>query len=401
MLKPVLEASLRWGKVAACARAASGWLGLLAVAFLAPAEVPTLTEAWWVNIGRTSDCSPAVGPDGTIYFGTFSGQMWAVQPDGRQKWVYKTGHGGLISVEIRSSPAVAEDGTVYFGCRDRRFYALNSEGRKKWDFATGGWVDSSPAIGADGTVYFGSWDRNFYALNPDGSKRWQFATGGEITSSPAVDRAGRIYFGSHDGKCYALRSDGTKAWEQATGGPVLSSPALDADGGVYFTSVDGHLYALGAEGELRWKLRTGGITESSPVMGLEGTIYIGVNKNLWAVDRAGKKLWEQPATLDAYQQPISATPVALADGSVIVVSHYGLLAAFDAERKMRWKYYLYGYDHGSPGVTEDGTLLVCRQVPNVGHAFVALSNRVPLAPSPWPKFRANLRGDGRQRPSTP
>ncbi len=398
MLKSVFEVSWFRGKALAGLRLASGCLALLAAGPLAAAEVPTLTEVWSVRIGRTTDCSPAIGPDGTIYFGTFSGSLWAIQADGREKWVFRTGHGGLISVEIRSSPAVAEDGTIYFGCRDRRFYALNPNGRKKWDFATGGWVDSSPAIGADGTVYFGSWDRNFYALNPDGTKKWEFATSGEITSSPAVDAAGRIYFGSHDGKFYALRADGSKAWEHATGGAILASPAIDADGAIYFTSLDGHLYALESEGNLRWKLRTGGITESSPVIGLEGTVYVGVNKNLWAVDRQGRKLWEQPATLDAYQEPISATPVALADGSLIVVSHYGLLTAFDQERKMRWKYYLYGYDHGSPVVAEDGTILVCRQVPNVGHAMVALSNRVPLAPSPWPKFRGNLRGDGRQRP---
>jgi outer membrane protein assembly factor BamB len=81
-------------------------------------------------------------------------------------------------VEIKSSPAVADDGTIYFGSRDRKLYAVTPQGKQKWTFATGAWIDSSPAIGADGTVYFGSWDANFYALNPDGSEKWKFPTGG-------------------------------------------------------------------------------------------------------------------------------------------------------------------------------------------------------------------------------
>jgi len=82
--------------------------------------------------------------------------------------------------ERRSShrPAVGTDGTIYFGCRDRKFYAVRPDGKKKWEFKTGAWVDSSPAIAADGTIYFGSWDKNLYALKADGAKAWEFATGG-------------------------------------------------------------------------------------------------------------------------------------------------------------------------------------------------------------------------------
>ena len=108
--------------------------------------------------------APAVATDGTIYFGTLEGKLWAVNPDGSRKWVFQAQN------EIKSAPAVGPDGTVYFGSRDRKFYAVRANGKKRWEFQTGGWVDSSPALAHDGTVYFGSWDKNLYALNADGQE---------------------------------------------------------------------------------------------------------------------------------------------------------------------------------------------------------------------------------------
>ena len=55
---------------------------------------------------------------------------------------------------VTTCPAIGLDGTVYFGCDDGKLYALNPDGNKKWDFTAGGAVGSSPAIAADGTVYF-------------------------------------------------------------------------------------------------------------------------------------------------------------------------------------------------------------------------------------------------------
>ena len=262
-----------------------GGLAWLLLPVPARGEPYALTNEWSVDLRSDSDSAPAVGTDGTIYVGTWKGQLWALNPDGSRKWVFQARN------EIKSAPAVGLDGTVYFGCRDRKFYAVRADGKKRWEFQTGGWVDSSPALATDGTVYFGSWDKSFYALNADGTKRWQFTTPGEIVSSPAIGADGTIYFGSHDRKFYALAPDGRKKWEFATGGPIISSPALNKDQCLYFTSVDGCLYALNLDGSLRWRLRTGGITESSPVIGLDGTIYVGVLQHLWAIHPDGKKKW--------------------------------------------------------------------------------------------------------------
>jgi outer membrane protein assembly factor BamB len=343
-----------------------------------PAE-KQLTAEWSATIGSTSDSSPALGPDGTIYFGAFDGKFWALKPDGSRKWVFRAG------TEIKSSPALASDGTVFFGSRDRKFYALGPDGKKLWEFKTGGWVDSSPALGKDGTIYFGSWDKTFYALNPDGSRKWEFKTSGENTSSPAIGSDGTIYFGSHDKKFYALDADGKKKWEFETGGQIISSPAVNADECVYFTSVDGNFYALNFDGTLRWQLRTGGVTESSPVISEDGTIYVGVNAELWAITAGGKQKW--PRWVD---ELIDAPPVALADRSVFCISRLGVLQGLDPERAMLWSYYCYGYGYASPAVSPSGIFYLSDR----SAYFSAIPAKVPLAKSPWPKFRGNARNTG-------
>jgi outer membrane protein assembly factor BamB len=347
------------------------------------ASPSTPSEAWSLVVRWACDGTPALAPDGTIYLGTFAGQLLAITPDGSRKWLFRAGR------EIKSSPAVGGDGTIYFGCRDRHFYAVTPEGKKKWQFKTGAWVDSSPAIALDGTLYFGSWDTNFYALTPGGEKKWQFPTGGPIVSSPAIGQDGRIYFGSHDRKFYCLAPDGTKVWEFGTGDSIISSPAIDQDGTVYFTSVDGSCYAVSREGDLKWRLKTGGITESSPVLGQGGTIYVGVNGKLAAIQPDGKMKWEQP-----HSDPIVTPPLALSDGSVCFLSGSGVIINLAVPHQFKWYRFL-GGNNSMAAIAPSGTIYAGGHVLNQGQVIYALETKVPLAESPWPKFRADPQNTGR------
>jgi outer membrane protein assembly factor BamB len=150
--------------------------------------------------------SPAVNPaDGTIYVGSDNRNVYAIRPDGTEKWHFTTG------ADIESTPVVAVDPidgitTVYIGSDDDKVYALNAEtGAKKWEFLTGGPnVVSSPIVDLDGTVYVGSEDGNVYAINPDGTQKWNFPTGGQVRSSPALGKAGLVHIGSDDTNLYTL-----------------------------------------------------------------------------------------------------------------------------------------------------------------------------------------------------
>jgi outer membrane protein assembly factor BamB len=356
------------------------------------ANPPPVPEEWMFVIGETSDSSPALASDGTIYFGTFSGKLWALTPEGARKWVFQAGR------EIRSSPAVGEDGTIYFGSRNRKLYALSPDGKKRWEFATGGWVDASAALSGEGTVLFGSWDKTFYAVGRDGVKHWDYRTEGPIVSSAAIDATGRIYFGSHDRKLYALNPEGRKAWDYATLGAIISSPAVDHENNVYFTSVDGFLYALKPDGTLTWRLQTGGITESSPVLGPGGLIYLGVNKSIWVVDANGEKKWERLSTYDDYERLMQATPAALGGGTILVLSGFSWLMEVNPngpiEKSTLWLNFLRGHGHGSPALTTNAIICADGSWTN----FFALKATNSLAQTPWPRFRANAQNTGRINP---
>ena len=133
-----------------------------------------------------------------------------------KKWTFKTNDMGIVD----SSPAIGSDGTIYFGSRDDYLYAINPDGSRKWRFKTGSYVFSSPAIGSDGTIYVGSYDDYLYAINPDGSMEiqdvlWRFKTGDGVTSSPEICELflpsdGTIYVGSEDYNLYAINPDGSK-----------------------------------------------------------------------------------------------------------------------------------------------------------------------------------------------
>jgi outer membrane protein assembly factor BamB len=163
--------------------------------------------------GHLVDSSPAIGSDGTIYVGTdpygAAGQepvevntnFWAINPDGTLKWVFETEDG------IESSPAIGPDGTIYFGSYDGYLYALSDNGTQgilKWKFPTNDSIDGSPVVDGDGVIYFGSRDATLYALYPNGSIKWIFKAEDSFEASPSIDGNGFLYIGSFDGNFYCL-----------------------------------------------------------------------------------------------------------------------------------------------------------------------------------------------------
>ena len=374
-----------------CQRILIGFLLFLGLTVHAGTPLPEATKLWKFSLAasfpyNSSQSTPAIAPDGTVYQATFDGTLFALTPIGKEKWRFKAGR------EIKSSPAIADDGTIYFGSRDRKFYALTPAGKLKWQFATGAWVDSSPAIAKDGTIYFGSWDKNFYALNSDGSLKWKLAVGTMVDSSPAIAADGTIYFGAHDRKLYALDAGGKVRWTCLTGGEIISSPAIGADGRVYFTSLDGNLYALNPDGTERWHYHSGSTTESSPVLDEEGDVCIGNNVSTLVVSSDGKLRWSYGSAV-----PMEVSPAVVAGRFYFSAPWWTLRAMWSeaapsVERQI-WKTDLSLNISASLVVGDDGTVYACAE--RFLYAIQPPGALVPPAKSPWPMFRANARHTGR------
>ncbi|MHB1844935.1 MAG: outer membrane protein assembly factor BamB family protein [Deltaproteobacteria bacterium] len=108
------------------------------------------------NVGNASPAIVQGG--GTVYVGNGDGLRAIAATTGSVSWLFP-------SANVTSSPAIGGDGTIFFGTQDGTFYAVHPNGTIRFSLATGGTISSSPAIGPDGTVFFVSDDGNLYAVH--------------------------------------------------------------------------------------------------------------------------------------------------------------------------------------------------------------------------------------------
>jgi len=356
-------------------------------------ETPHLK--WKFNCEHGIESSPAIGPDGTIYTGTFSDNFFAINPDGTEKWRYTR-----EDVHFRSSPTLDEDGTIYFIAAidlieeynptfDGYDYfgkptliALNPDGSLKWQFVTGGLASGilySPAIGSDGTIYAisggakkgGTTDDpnilkgdNFYAINPDGTKKWNFSVGDAQYSAPAIDDDGTIYFGCADKNFYALNPDGTEKWRFNTSGEGIGPfdsfsavPSIGPDGTIYCGSKNYNLYAINPDGTKKWHFSMLDSVECTPSFGPDGTIYCGAyspsnDPYLYAIDpENGEEIWRFETKKGVY-----GSPTVDANGILYFGSDDKYFYSLNPDGTLRWKFITGGGLGMSPTIDSDGTV---------------------------------------------
>jgi len=231
---------------------------------------------------RITPASPAVGDDGTIYFGThdnsYRGYLYALNPDGTLKWIFPKSDQEQIYT-LSSTPSIADDGTIYIGSFSGKnktsLYAINPDGTLKWYYEIlENRITAIPAIGPDGTIYVGSHNWGFisnprmskeshmYAIRDLGDRpslKWKFKVKYGIVAPSAIDVKGNIFFGTHSDpmisgklgafRLYALNNKGEKLWSYPLNGKVYSPPVIDRDGTIYVgtTETDAKLYAFGKQ----------------------------------------------------------------------------------------------------------------------------------------------------------
>jgi outer membrane protein assembly factor BamB len=140
-----------------------------------------------------------------VYFGSFDGYLYALSPTGTVRWKHHT------SGKIQSSPRV-HDGTIYVGTRTGDVYAIDRDrGTRSWVYETDGTIyRSSPQI-ADSKLYIGLGGivNGVHGLSlENGERQWEFETGIGVFHSPKIDQ-GVLYVGTSNegnqtGKVYAI-----------------------------------------------------------------------------------------------------------------------------------------------------------------------------------------------------
>jgi len=359
------------------------------------AQVPG-TMKWVAPIANGQiQSSPSIAADGTIYVGHVGSWpgLYAVNPDGTEKWYFKPGD------YIWSTPAIGADGTIYFGGEDSDdFYAVNPDGTEQWTVEIFGEVYGSPAIGQDGTIYVGleatSENDSFYAINPDGTIKWSLDTGWGIRSAPAIAPDGTIYVSqTEELVLLALRPDGSEKWSvDLPGGDgwytFQSSPAIGIDRAIYIGGGNGNLYAVNPDdGSIRWAYDTGAKIIASPAIGTDGTIYVGSwNGILSAVNPDGTSKWDF-----ATGNNIDSSPAIGADGTIYFASWGGILWAVNPDGTEKWQGSIGGNPFSSPIIAADGTVYVG----GFSNLYAFYSDSPGLAKSPWPAYRQDVERTGR------
>jgi hypothetical protein len=104
------------------------------------------------------NASPAVATDSTVYVGNGDGLRAFNGRSGAQKWLFP-------SADVTCSPAIGADGTIFYGAKDGALNAVNANGTLRFKIVAGAQISSAPAIANDGTVYFVSDDGFMYAIH--------------------------------------------------------------------------------------------------------------------------------------------------------------------------------------------------------------------------------------------
>jgi outer membrane protein assembly factor BamB len=288
-----------------------------------------------------ADSTPALGADGSLDVGAGHDVAALDAATGAVKWRFAT------AGDVEPSPALAPDGTLYFGADDGRAYAVNStDGTLKWSFSfpDGSDTDSSPALGADGTVYIGSDKGTFYAINgQDGALKWAFLASGEISGAPAIGKNGAVFVCSlnsakTESVCYAIDGlSGIQRWAVPHPSQSAPSAAIGADGTVFVTGV-----ALP------------GVIDGLPV---EQRAVV------WALDeRTGIQKWEQalePGSTGVTAVSIDGAGILYMQAERALGGGIGKLSALEpVTGGILWEFVTNGSSNSSPAIGADGTVYV-------------------------------------------
>jgi outer membrane protein assembly factor BamB len=272
--------------------------------FTSAVAASTLSLSWATDLGGPVVSSPVVGPDGTIYVGPVQEELLrprtvvtAIAPDGNVKWRFYTKFVENDSPTF-STPAVSPEGVIYFGSTDGAFYALNPNGTLKWKHQGTQPVIQSPVIAPNGTVYVGI-DGNLCSFTPAGALNWQIHYSDlRLSGGPTLGLDGTIYQVGGDAavgsSMLAVNPNGTLKWQTFLNLYFwpLAPPTVGPNGTIY--TADQGIHALNPNGSIKWY--------SEPSYGINGygSIAVDMADNLyytgyvyaWKLNSNGFEMWE-------------------------------------------------------------------------------------------------------------
>lgn len=284
--------------------------------------------------------TPVLTPDGQLLIGSAGTDeaLYSLDPaTGKEKWAAPfTG----AKDKWLASPLVVGD-MIYAPNNDGTLYVLKlATGEFQWSLPIGHSLWAAPVSNGK-LVFVTSLDHFLYAVDPQSHKiAWKVDLGGSVPGSPAISVDGSmLYIGGFKNKLSAISTaDGSMHWTADTKDWVWDAPTLDG-GTVYAADISGNIYSFGApNGKNAWPdIQPDGPITASPVVLSDGTVVVVTESGLaYAFDRVSGKAWGVGTNIGG---KIYTTPVI--SGNLILVAPLGadsLLAALNNSGNVVWKF---------------------------------------------------------------
>lgn len=136
---------------------------------------------------------------------------------------------------IRAPPLVSSDGTILFGDYNSNLYALSHGGTVKWKANAQGPILTNPVVHGS-TVLVAAALYGVFSRKLDGSASWQLPLPDVRYSGMGLDTSGILYIGSKgkctgsgDGGCLFAVRDGKILWSMPTDRPIDATPLWHAN----------------------------------------------------------------------------------------------------------------------------------------------------------------------------
>ncbi|MCJ7626051.1 MAG: PQQ-like beta-propeller repeat protein [Anaerolineaceae bacterium] len=265
------------------------------------------------------------------YAGTLSGLDYRLESQGSdalESWNFSDGNGRMIA------SALGIDELILVPSGNHNLYALDLQGNQQWVFdesEEGLWAQPV----SDGEyVYQASMDHNLYAVKvSNGSKEWSIDVGGAVVYSPLLDEDGVLYVVTLADELIAIQTlNQRELWRAETTEEVWGTPVLK-DGILFVGDLSGTIYAFeAATGYLEWKVDAGGAVAGSGGITPEGLVFATEEGDVMLVSFDGVKQWTRNVEGKIYGAPAVGTDLVV----VALTGGENLLVAFDFNGNQEW-----------------------------------------------------------------
>ncbi len=305
---------------------------------------------------------PGITSDGDVVY-TANGNLIEAVQDGQKSWSYP--ESGNSRVSYYAAPAVDEK-RVYAGTYTNRLHIINKEdGALVADIEIGNnknKVIASPLI-ADGNVIVLSSGGMVSSYSADASgesvsPNWQTMLTGEAWVKPDYDN-GTLYVASMDKKMNLLDAK-TGELKQSIdlSGAIMNDPVL-ADGKLYFSTLAKEVNEMDlASGEIRTLLTTEGEIWASLLLIDDKLVAADMSGYVYCVDiKTFESVWTTEK-LTADKTGFIASPVALDDETILLITENGEIMTYDLDGKSVGQRTLGQTVYSTPAVLEDGSFAI-------------------------------------------